>query len=154
MAVIANIVGLDEVIRKLNSLPTKLAKNAMRRSLRKGANAIRDVARANAKRIDDPDTRAEIYKNIAVYGGGRRRERAAGGPMMRVGVRGGARFVKGKADGLPGGDTTHWRFVEFGTSKMQAEPFMRPAMEQGASAAFSAILADMPKQIDKELAKL
>src|SRR5690606_39659928 len=109
-----DVQGLAEIERKLKLLPERVGNNAMRRALRKGANVIRDAARANAKRIDDPETREAIYKNIAVAGGGRRRERAAGGVMMRVGVRGGARPLrKGTDTGLPGGNTTHWRFVEF-----------------------------------------
>lgn len=176
MAVISDIVGMDEIIAKLNKLPTRLAGNAMRRSLRKGANVIRDAAKANAKRIDDPGTREAIYKNIAVYGGGRRRERRAGGPMMRVGVRGGARsysntranvrkgrvgksYATGGNSGNPGGDTWYWRLIEFGFhardgSAVAPRPFMRPAMNENIGAAFDAIAADMPKQIDKELAKL
>lgn len=157
-----DVKGLAEIERKLKLLPNRIGNNAMRRALRKGANVIRDAARANAKRIDDPQTREQIWKNIAVAGGGRRREKQAGGVMMRVGVRGGAKNYRrkegkyhvGGSSTNPGGDTWHWRLLEFGTSKMAAQPFMRPAAAEKAQAAYDAIAADAIKQVDKELAKL
>lgn len=153
--VTVRVEGLGEVQRKLKLLPDRLGNRAMRRALRRGANVIRDAARSNAKRIDDPETREQIWKNIAVAGGGRRRERAAGGVMMRVGVRGGARpLKKGTETGLSGGNTTHWRFVEFGTSEARAQPFMRPAAASSASAAYQAVVAAAPAEIDKELRKM
>lgn len=153
--VTVKIDGLAEIERRLKSLPQKAGTNAMRRALRKGANVILKAARANAKRVDDPETREQIAKNLAVQSGGRKREQQAGGPMMRVGVRGGARpLKKGTDNGQPGGNTTHWRFVEFGTSEARAQPFMRPAMESQAAAALNAVAEDAPKQFDRELAKL
>lgn len=155
MDIRVDIEGLAEIERKLKLLPERVGRNAMRRALRKGANVIRDAARANAKRIDDPETREMIWKNIAVSGGGRRREKQAGGPMMRVGVRGGARPLKRGTDtGLPGGNTTYWRFVELGTSQVRAQPFLTPAGVEKAQAAYDAIAADAIKQLDKELSKL
>jgi HK97 gp10 family phage protein len=121
--------------------------------LRKGANVIRDAVRANAKRIDDPETREMIWKNVAVAGGGSRREKRVGGPMMRVGIRGGARPTSGD-NGAPGGTTTHWRFIEFGTSRARAQPFMRPAMNSEAGRAAQVVIEAMNVEFDKEAAKL
>src|SRR5690606_3516503 len=144
-----NLSGLEQVKAKLDKLPQRLAYNAMRRSLRRGANVIRDAARANAKRIDDPETREQIWENIAVASGGSRRERSAGGPMMRVGVLGGAKNYRNKSGTYhvggsknnPGGDTWYWRLLEFGTSNMAAQPFMRPAAREAAVPALNAIAA-------------
>lgn len=153
--VTVKIEGLAEIERKLRQLPERIGRNAMRRALRKGANVVRDVAKVNAKRVDDPETADQIAKNVAVSSGGAKRERQAGGPMVRVGVRGGARPLKrGTQTGLPGGDTTHWRFVEFGTSEAAAQPFMRPAMAQGGEGAMNAAASAMQQEFDKELAKL
>lgn len=147
------VKGLAELERKLAQLPQKIGVNATRRALRKGANVIRDQARANAKAIDDPQTREAITKNIATASGGRRREKAAGGIMMRVGVMGGARHTDAQSS-APGGNTTHWRWVEFGTSQVRARPFMRNAMNAKAGAAFDALAAAMDTEFEKELAKL
>jgi HK97 gp10 family phage protein len=158
---ISNEIDFEGLIKKIRDLPVRAGRNAGRRALRKGANVIRDAARINARAIDDPETREQIFKNISVSGGGSRRERRMGGPMMRVGIRGGARHRKGDGlDGLPGGNTTHWRWIEFGFTHdrsgrpIPAQPFMRKAMSEKANAALSAVATDLPKQLDKELAKL
>ena len=161
MDISVNVQGLAAIERKLKLLPERVGRNAMRRALRKGANVIRDMARNNAQRIDDPDTKEQIAKNIAVAGGGRTREREAGGVMMRVGVRGGAKVRKGGgtyhvggSKSNPGGDTFYWRFVELGTSRTRAQPFMQPAAASGAGKAASAITEAMKVELNKELAKL
>lgn len=162
MNIQVNVEGLAEIERKLKQLPEKIGRNAMRRALRKGANVIRDAARSNARRIDDPETREQIWKNLAVASGGRRREKEVGGVMMRVGVLGGAKqrrrgggtYEVGGSKENPGGDTFYWRFLELGTSQMPAQPFLTPAGAEKAQAAYDATAADMIKQIDKELSKL
>lgn len=152
--VTVDVKGLAELSKKIKLLPDRFAARGMRRALRRGANVIRDAARNNAKRFDDPLTKEAIYKNVAVMGGGARREKAAGGPIMRVGMRGGARFNP-LASGLPGGNTTgYWRFLEFGTSNQAAQPFMRPALASSAERALSVIVESATDELDKELAKL
>lgn len=153
--------GLAELQKKLKALPTRIGLNATRRALRKGANVIRDKARRNAASINDPRTSEDIAKNIVVQGGGRRREKQTGGPMMRVGVLGGAKSKKGggtfEVGGSrtnPGGDTFYWRFLEFGTSEMPARPFLLPAARESEGPALNAIVAAMRVEFDKELAKL
>lgn len=161
-----DVVGADEIIRKIRDLPERIGNNAGRRALRKGANVIRNAARQNAKSIDDPRTSESIEKNIVTSGGGRRRERSAGGPMMRVGVRGGARNMekygefKGAGKGNPGGDTWYWRLLEFGFRHVRSgrmiapRSFMRRAMNDKAQEALSVTSRDMQSQLDREIAKL
>lgn len=154
------IEGLEDVQRKLKLLPERLGRNAMRRALRRGANVIRDQARANARTLDDRETTESIAKNVRVSGMSRRVERAQKQIGMRVGIAGGARNMtkygefKGGGKANPGGDTWYWRLLEFGTSKMRARPFMRPAMEQSATKAFSVTADAMNVQVDKEIGKL
>ena len=154
------IAGLDEIKRKMRAIPDKAAYNASRRALRKGANVIRDMARANAARVNDPETPENIAKNIVAKSGAKKYDRRRGGPAFRVGVLGGARDMskygelKGGGKDNPGGDTWYWRLLEFGTSKMAAQPFMRPAMNQGANGAFAATLAALDTEFGKELRKL
>ena len=45
---------------------------------------------------------------------------------IRVGIDGGASFAASLKP-TSGGDTRHWRFVEFGTAYVPAIPFMRVA---------------------------
>jgi HK97 gp10 family phage protein len=155
------INGLDELQEKLAKLADeKRIRNAARRAVRRGANVVAEAAKRNAQTIDDPNTREAIHKNIAVSGGGSKRERRVGGAMMRVGIRGGARDMskygefKGAGKGNPGGDTFYWRFLEFGTSEMAARPFMRNAMAQSADQAVSVIAQAANTELDKEIAKI
>jgi HK97 gp10 family phage protein len=159
-----DVQGLAEIERKLKLLSQKGVRNSMRRALRKGANVIRDAARSNARRFDDPETRAAIWENVVVNTGGVRRERRAGGPMVRVGVIGGAKTgsrvkytnsKKNQKAGIAGQEysVAHWRFLEFGTSEMPAQPFLRPAASSRAEAAYQAIALAAPAELDKELRK-
>lgn len=154
------IQGAEQAIKRLEALGGKEGKNAARRALRRGANVVLKDARERAARLDDPQTAESIARNLTVRGGGSRRERRAGGVMMRVGIRGGARDmskygeVKGQGKGNPGGDTFYWRFLEFGTEKMAARPFMRRALENNTQAATDAFAQALGAEIDKELAKV
>src|SRR5699024_2178586 len=126
-----------ELERTLRQLPAKLQKRAVKSAARKGANVIKKAAQQNAKRFDDPATASKVWKEITVRAGKRRRN---GDVVMRVGVKGGAkRYVNNKENrrlGRVGGSyegpgaVYYWRFLEFGTSKMRAQPFMRPAMSE------------------------
>lgn len=154
-AIELRIEGTGPIVRKAKAVGGRQGNNALRRALTKGVRPIQKQARANALRIDDPATAEKIAKNIAIRSGGVRRERLARGVMKRVGVLGGAKPLrKGTETGLPGGNTTHWRFVEFGTSEARAQPFMRPAMMQASQATVNAFTAAAPVELDKELAKL
>ena len=145
---------IKAITDNIKRLQNNWAKNAIRRGLRKSANIIRDQAKINAQRIDDPETASQIYKNIATAAGGKKREQHAGGIMMRVGVMGGAKpLKKGTETGLSGGNTTHWRLIEFGTSIARAQPFMRPAMNEKAQEALNTMLENMREELKKEVLK-
>lgn len=146
--------GLDDIKAKIQQLSERGTRNALNRSLRKGARLIRDEARARAMRIDDPDTPAMIYKNITYANMSARRLRREGRAAgIRVGVMGGARLKKGPLP-LPGGNTTHFGLVEFGNGKTKARPFLRPAAKVKAEAAFTAIAEAVSTELDKEVQKL
>ncbi|ASN69553.1 hypothetical protein 2F2_34 [uncultured Caudovirales phage] len=147
-----NIEGLDEVQEKLKRLGNaRLIKNAARRSMRKAMAIVRDAARNNAKGIDDPETAEKIWKNIAIAAGKTRNPNEV---VMRVGVRGGASFSNPNPPNTSGGDTRHFRWVEFGSANMPATPFMRPALQNNIQAVTNSFAENFNKEIDKELAKL
>ena len=147
-----NIEGLDEVQEKLKRLGNpRLMKNAARRSARKAMAIARDAARSAAKNIDDPQTSEKIWKNIAIAAGKTRNPNEV---VMRVGVRGGASFSNPNPPNTSGGDTRHWRWLEFGSVHNPPTPFMRPALQNNIQAVTNSFAENFNKEIDKELAKL
>ena len=152
MSVEFNIEGLDEVQEKLKRLSNpRLMKNAARRSMRKAMAIVRDSARNAAKGIDDPQTSEKIWKNIAIAAGKTRNQNEV---VMRVGVRGGASFSNPNPPNTSGGDTRHWRWLEFGSVHNPSAPFMRPALQNNIQAVTNSFAENFNKEIDKELAKL
>ncbi|MBF6763337.1 hypothetical protein FY524_12825 [Acinetobacter baumannii] len=145
------IEGLDEVLRKMGVLKDKRKiRNAAMRAARKGMNVVRDAARQNAKAIDDPETSEKIFKNIKVSAG---RMKDKSQVLMRVGVDGGASFSNPTPKPTSGGDTRHFRWVEFGSAHQPATPFLRPALSQNIENVTSRFVKSFNDEIDKELAK-
>lgn len=145
------LVGMDELISKLDSVEKEIKRKGTRFGLRKAANLIASKAKIGAQRINDPATADEIAKNIAIRYSSRY-FKAKGDHKMRIGIMGGARPTKKEAgEGLPGKDTRHWRFHELGTEKIRARPFMRPALENNISAAINEMAIHTDKAIDRAL---
>ncbi|MDI5890602.1 HK97-gp10 family putative phage morphogenesis protein [Halomonas rhizosphaerae] len=141
------IQGLGEVLGKLKALENTPRQKTTRFALRKAANVVRDAAKAGASRIDDPATANSIAENVVVRAD-TRHLRTTGELKFSVGVRGGS-TSKRKNSSNPGGDTYYWRFLEFGTEHMAAQPFMRPAMEESIAPA----TAEFVKQFDKAIVR-
>lgn len=152
MTVEVKIEGLDQVQEKLKRLGNpRLMKNAARRSMRRAMAIVRDAARSGAKNIDDPQTSEKIWKNIAIAAGKTRNPNEV---VMRVGVRGGASFSNPNPPNTSGGDTRHWRWIEFGSVHNPPTPFMRPALQNNIQAVTNSFAENFNREIDKELAKL
>lgn len=148
------IEGLEALQAKLQAVSVDMQKKGGRFALRKAAQVIRDKARSNAANIDDPESRESIFKNITERWNGRLNKKSGGNDLgFRVGVLGGAKDTGEKDSKNPGGITFHWRFVEFGTAKMQAKPFMRPALEQSQGQVVDTFVKEYSKALDRALAK-
>lgn len=144
------IQGLEQLQSKLERLnnPRKV-KSMVRKALRQAANIVRDAARSNAKLIDDPETREKIWKNISVQAG---KTRNTSEVKMRIGVRGGASFSNPNPPNLSGGDTRHWRWIEFGSVHNPAVPFMRPALINNIQPVTDKFVRMVSDEINKALA--
>lgn len=131
------IHGLEPALRKMRAIgDPKTVKRIARKAMRQAMNIVRDEARQNVKRLDDPTTPEKIWKEIVVQNGRSRNKNAL---VMRVGVRGGAQIpytnnAQNRRSGRVGktyqtdGRVYYWRFLELGTSKQPATPFLRPAL--------------------------
>lgn len=145
-----DIDGLDEILKKFKNISDDLEYKGGRFALRKAAQVVRDAAKENARIIDDPETRADIEKNI-VERWSTRTFKTTGDLKFRVGVMGGA-GGSAKADtldGLPGGDTRHWRYLEFGTEKHRAQPFMRRALTDNINKAIQKFVSEYDKKLTR-----
>ena len=128
------IKGLEELRERLRLIPEDMGRRGFKSALRKAALVIAEEARARAESINDPQTGRSISANVGVRFGSRY-SKSTGDLMYRVGIQGGARVKDGK-DTSAGAPTPHWRLIEFGTYKMAARPFFRPAMSAKAQQAF------------------
>lgn len=149
--------GIDAVKRKLQSLDNDARYRGGRLALRKAANLVRDTVKSNALRIDDPSTPKSIAKNAAVRWSGKT-FRTTGNLHFRVGILGGARQNAKRqtinTDGSsanPGGDTYYWRFLEFGTEKMRAQPFFSNALSDKAGEATTVFVKEFDKAVGRAL---
>lgn len=144
------IQGMDQAISRLRRLANlKKVQSIVRKASRQGMNIVRNSARQNAKAIDDPQTAEKIWKNIAVSSG---KSRDPNELVMRVGVRGGASFSSRVPPKLSGGDTRHWRFIEFPTKGSMGVPFMRTAFNSNTQNVTNKFAEVFNTELDKELA--
>lgn len=159
--------GLEAIQQKIDAIKASAtniesgeSERGVKLGLRKAANHIRDQVKANAERLDDPNTPENIAANISVRWDGKHFRRTHD-PKFRVGVRGGAKGyakasgeMKGKGKDNPGGDTFYWRFIEFGTEKIPARPFLRPALRSGSQEAIKIFIENYKKSLDRSLREL
>lgn len=146
--------GIDELSKKLEGLSYDVQKKGGRFALRKAAQVLRDAARASARQVDDSQTGRSIAANITEKWNGRLNKRT-GDLGFRLGVNQGARLPqRGESpDESAGGPTPHWRLLEFGTEKMPARPFFRPAVEGSIQQATNVFMRQFDAAIGRALKK-
>lgn len=144
----ANLFELDvrgdrEIRKRMRHFPDRLRKKVLARSARKAMKIVLDDARATARAFDDPNTPPMIWKLIVIKQA-RIRE---SGVRMRIGIAGGAKSQRKNKD-----HPWYWRLLEFGTEKMKAQPFLRPALENNVQAVSDKFIAETNAEIDKLMA--
>lgn len=140
--------GFKELADALRELPERVAKNALRSAVGAGAAEIRKEAKLHAP-VDTGKLRTAVYQKQIREVSGQYQQ------VFYVGVRAGAKRKKGGVKDYSQ-SAFYWRFLEFGTAKMAARPFLRPAFERRKEAAVNAIGAKLDERIQKyatELAK-
>ena len=131
----------------------------MRKVLRKAAHVIRKEAQANVPRIvADPnvggkDESSGLHeKSIKVVKG--RAHKTLNGERMFVMIRKAARYPVDERTPTGIGVATVGKMLEYGTSKRQPMPWARPAFHAKKQEAVDTIVRELPKEIDKIVAKL
>ncbi|MBK5002943.1 HK97 gp10 family phage protein [Pseudomonas sp. S31] len=144
-----SLIGLDSLLGKLATVNDDVKRKGGRSALRKAAQGIAAKAKEGAERIDDKGTGRSISDNIALRWNGRL-FRASGDLGFRIGVLHGAVLQDG-GDLSPNSPTPHWRLIEFGTEKMAAVPFMRPALADNISDATNTFVSEYEKAVDRAI---
>lgn len=121
------VLGLKELDRALQELAYPAARRALRKGMRRGANVVRDEARAKA-RVKTGNLKRKI----------RTRERREQEGNLRFAVE------------VPR-SAFYGRFLEYGTSKMAARPFLRPAAESKTEEAVTTMRDALAEAIEIEM---
>ena len=151
------VEGLDQLARALKELPQRVARNGLRAAVYAGAKVIRDEAKLQAPvatgdlgaNQPPPGTlkRSVIMKQIPELSGAQKQ-------TFFVTVRRGKKYRKqGKKANLSQ-DAWYWRFVEFGTVKMSARAFLRPAFDLKKNDALTAIKTRLAQRIEQAVQEL
>lgn len=135
------LTGADALSAKFKTLPQELQRQIVVPAAKDAMDIVLKDAIARASRIDDPKTPNDISKNIALTEDKGFFEET-GSTKVSVGVR------KTKR-GQRGGNTFYWWWVELGTSKNRAQPFMRNALGQNQQAVFKEFLQSAKYQLVK-----
>lgn len=130
------IEGLAELDAKLRAMGPDIAKSALRGAVGSAARLIRDEAKATNS-DDTGRTDRAIYAKLLA------KESSENLATYIVGVRSGSRERRKNRDAF------YWRFIEFGTSKLPAKPFMRPAFEKLKVACVELIAKRIKARIDR-----
>lgn len=121
--------GLSELDDALAELTLSAQKKTLEGALMKAALPIMKDAKKRAPK-DEGDLRKAI---------GRQRIKKADLPSVTVKVK------RSRKNPYP----FYWHFIEYGTSRMAATPFLRPAFEQNVELAIQLFSEELTKRIDK-----
>lgn len=126
------VQGLDELKRKLEQLPKAMRVRVLRNALAAGAREVRDAARRNAPVMTLGTSLKAPYRKPgtvkkAITVRTSKADRKAGDVGVFVNVR---PAKKGQRGAKNPNDPFYWRFLEFGTRKMAARPFLRKAADK------------------------
>lgn len=136
MTIKTTLGGARELDRVLKQLPKALRGQVLENAVRAGANVVRKEARARAPRGADAShpSLGRLADNLRVS----KDKRGANSVDMLLHT--------GKA---------FWgMFLEFGTSKVPARPWFRPALDRMAGAALGKIGERVGKNVEKRAAEL
>jgi HK97 gp10 family phage protein len=121
--------GLSELDAALAELDLINQKKTLQGALMKGALPIMKDAKRRA-----PEDEGDLKKAI-----GRKRLKKTEYPSVSVQIK------ESRRNPYP----YYWRFIEHGTSKKAATPFLRPAFEQNVQLAIQLFTEELAKRIDK-----
>lgn len=153
------VEGLSQIHKALSELGRKVSNKIAVKAMREGGKIVREQARQNAPVLSQkvPYRRAGTLKK-AIKSSTKVLKNGKIGTVVRVKTLTTKQIEtfkvrSGKKGALNPKDPYYWRFLEFGTSKMPAKPFMRPAFEQTKEKAATEIITTLKRGIEEEAGK-
>lgn len=136
-----NVTGLDVLNAQLLALKAEVAAKALQTAARKAFQPVLWAARGLVP-VDSGALRDSM--KIAVS------KADEGDMIVSVGI------TIGKKQGGKTGElapSTRWHFIELGTAKMPAQPYLRPALDENAAAVVEIFKEELAKQIERAIAR-
>lgn len=130
-----NKLDLANLRQALQGMKTKAGKSIVRKAAGKAMLPVRRAVKDNAP-FDATEDGIHIRNDVAMRG------RWRGDTLvLRVGVRGGAR----RNDETP----FYFRFQEFGTKNLPAQPFLAPALQDNEQQIYDTLIEELQKALFK-----
>lgn len=136
-----NLKGADELSARFKGLTEEMRRKVVLPAAKDAMDIVLLDAKDRAARIDDPETSNFIPANLAMI-----ERKAIGEEVGAVVISVGVRMRK---RGQKGGNTFYWWWVELGTEKNRAKPFLRPALANNREALFKEFLSSAKYQLIK-----
>ncbi|WP_447871161.1 HK97-gp10 family putative phage morphogenesis protein [Serratia fonticola] len=139
--------GLLDISKDLELLSKAENRNVLRQATRAGANVLRDEVKARA-----PKKTGKLARNVVAVN----MRAKDGGAVAGVHIRGRNPRTGNSDNSMKASNPKnafYWRFIELGTSKMAAVPFIRPSYDAKESEAAEAVFAKANEAIDQVLSK-
>ncbi|WP_372804376.1 HK97-gp10 family putative phage morphogenesis protein [Paracoccus seriniphilus] len=144
MSVTIDVEGFAELEKALDNLSKSAGKAVLRRALKKAAQPTADLARSMA-----PVKTGKLAKSVIVGTRLDGRQARIHRRMFRDDKAAVEMFVGPSY--LRGDGGRHGHLVEFGTSKMAARPFMRPAWDQDKHAMLERLSDELWAELEKSI---
>lgn len=139
--------GLAALTAKFQAMSRGVQGKIARASTRAMGSPVKKAIVAAAPYDAVTKDNTHIRKNVVV---GRSRSKSRyGQEVFTVGIKLGKKTLQNGQVVKTEGDTWYWKLIEFGTSKMPAQPFIRPAAAAAAPAAFAAFEKKFGEEIGK-----
>lgn len=144
MSETVKITGLEDALEKLRTLPEKLAKQGLKKALIAGAEPIRLSMAQKVKKG------WHVWASKSM---GRSRDYGFVSDHITTKVQIHADNMSGAARVGPAKKGYWAMFLEFGTSKMRAFPFVRPAFDENKERAVNAFVESLRQTLNEILRK-